>query len=60
MDNLKIGDNVIVDEPSDEFEPYCHGFLGTIIRIEDNTYTVEDQDGDVFDVEHKYVDKALC
>lgn len=47
---LKIGSFVIVDEPLFD-ELHDHRFAGLVIAVNKDTVTVEDQDGDCFDVD---------
>lgn len=52
MKKLEIYDYVIVPEPSYEFDDlHNHSFEGQIIDIRNNIATVEDFDGDCWDIE---------
>jgi len=46
---LKIGDFVLVGEPMAD-DLHEHQFTGTVVDISGSIVTVEDQDGDCFDV----------
>lgn len=54
-----IGQNVIVGEPK-ENDLHNHSFLGTVVGLKDKgkIVSVEDQDGDVFDVDRDQVELA--
>lgn len=49
---LEIGDSVIVPEPNDS-DLHNHSFQGTVIDIrdEDEIASVEDMDGNIYDIE---------
>ena len=51
---LEIGDAVIVPEPN-ESDLHAHSFQGTVIDIrdEEGLASVEDMDGNIFDIEVK-------
>ena len=48
---LKIGDSVLVPSPTSQDDLHSHEFIGTVINFRPFLITVEDQDGDCFDVE---------
>ena len=50
---IKLHDNVVVDDPNIFEDNWDHSFLGHVIAINEqsNTVIVEDGDGDIFEVE---------
>lgn len=52
---LKVGSSVIVGEPLFD-ELHKHSFIGTVVAVNGGIVTVEDQDGDCFDVDVKKVE----
>jgi hypothetical protein len=47
---IQLYDNVETQEPN-ETDNYNYSFTGTVIHIRGNIATVEDGDGDCFDIE---------
>lgn len=50
MNNFELGDLVLVPEPEND-DIHTHNFIGTVQSIENGVATVEDEDGDCFDIE---------
>ena len=50
LDSLQVGDFVLVPEP-DDTDIHNHEFTGEVISILNGIATVEDGDGDCFDIE---------
>ena len=48
--NFTKGQTVNVGEPTAE-DFWQHPFMGTVVGAQGRTYSIEDQDGDVFDVD---------
>lgn len=55
---LKIGDEVFVEDPKAN-DLWSHAFSGNIVDIKDKTLSVEDQEGNIFDMNLKQVDSLL-
>ena len=47
---IRVFDSVVVPEPN-EGDIHCHGFVGSVVAVSGEFATVEDQDGDCFDIE---------
>jgi len=50
-DVVKKGDQVEVAKPTSNLDLHLYGFVGTVIDFKEDMITVEDQDGDCFDLE---------
>jgi hypothetical protein len=54
---IQMGDSVEVPDPEDPIaEGYDYSFIGTVVDLRDKHVTVEDGDGDCFDID---ADKLL-
>lgn len=54
--NLKVGDSVKVAEPNAD-DLWNHSFKGTVKALHASHVTVEDGDGDCFDVDYDQVEE---
>ena len=57
MMNFTKGQIVNVGEPTTE-DFWQHPFMGTVVGVQGKIVSVEDQDGDVFDVDGKQVQEV--
>lgn len=57
-ETIEVGSCVDVPEPEIIEDAWSNGFEGTVIKIVLNIATVEDQDGDCFDIEYDRLELA--
>lgn len=51
MKHYNVGQVVLINDPKFYSDLWTHSFIGTIIAIENDIISVEDQSGIVFDIE---------